>query len=67
MFKISIFTPSNNLEHLNEAYNSFKDQDFYEWVLLFNNVNIPKDSEKYPFLKDVRVKIHSLPNKEDIS
>ena len=59
--KISIFTPSNNLTFLNDAYDSFKNQDFFEWVLLFNNISTPTDAKKYPFLKDKRVKIFNLP------
>lgn len=59
--KTSIFTPSNDLTNLNQAYDSFKHQDFFEWVLVLNNCNVPKDFKKYPFIKDARVKIFSLP------
>lgn len=59
--RVSIFTPSNDPKHLNEAYNSFKDQKFFEWVLLFNNCEIPTDKTEFPFLLDNRVKIHKLP------
>ena len=29
-------TPTNNLKFLPDAYESFKDQDFYEWIILRN-------------------------------
>src|SRR5271157_280980 len=35
--KVSIFTPTNNTKWLMDAYNSIKDQDFYEWVVIYNN------------------------------
>ena len=35
--KISIFTPTHDTQFLMDAYNSIKDQDFYEWVVLLNN------------------------------
>lgn len=34
--KVSIFTPTNNTRHLTECYDSIKDQDFHEWVILLN-------------------------------
>lgn len=54
--KVSIFTPSHNTKYLNETYESIKDQDFYEWLILLNN------NAQY-FNPDPRVKIvHSLDN-----
>lgn len=47
---ISLFTPTHDSSHLLEAYNSFKDQDFLEWVIILNNNAAPVDIE------DVRVK-----------
>lgn len=35
--KVSIFTPTHNSKYLMDAYNSIKDQPFYEWVILYNN------------------------------
>lgn len=37
MSKISIFTPTHRPKHILEAYDSIKDQDFDEWVILYNN------------------------------
>jgi SAM-dependent methyltransferase len=41
--KISIFTPSNNSSFLHEVYASIKDQDFFEWMILFNHEGEPID------------------------
>lgn len=35
--KVSIFTPTHNTKYLMEAYNSIKNQPFFEWVILHNN------------------------------
>lgn len=35
--KISIFTPTHDTRYLMDLYNSIKEQDFYEWVILYNN------------------------------
>ena len=61
----SIFTPTNDTQFLNEAYDSFKSQHFFEWVLLFNNCEVPTDKKLFPFLNDERVKIFSLPVTDD--
>lgn len=34
---ISIFTPTHRPDYLPEIYKSIKDQDFYEWVIVYNN------------------------------
>lgn len=34
---ISIFTPTHDSKFLQELYGSIKDQDFFEWVILYNN------------------------------
>jgi glycosyltransferase involved in cell wall biosynthesis len=49
--KISIFTPTNNSAFLPEVYESIKDQDFHEWIILCNNNAIPVK------LEDPRVKV----------
>jgi hypothetical protein len=36
MKKISIFTPTHDLTYIGELYDSLKDQDFYEWVIVLN-------------------------------
>ncbi len=35
--KLSIFTPTHDSKYLQEVYESIKDQDFDEWVILYNN------------------------------
>ncbi len=35
--KISIFSPTHNTIFLREAYDSIKGQNFYEWIVVFNN------------------------------
>lgn len=35
--KVSLFTPTHDSKFLQELYNSIKDQDFFEWVILYNN------------------------------
>lgn len=48
--KISIFTPSHDSRFLPELYNSIREQDFYEWVVLLNNgaepISFPDDRVK---------------------
>jgi SAM-dependent methyltransferase len=39
--KISIYTPTNNSAFLPQVYDSIKDQDFYEWIIVYNNGAIP--------------------------
>lgn len=41
IMKISVFTPTNNSEFLPQVYESIKDQDFYEWIVIYNNGGIP--------------------------
>ena len=41
MNRISIFTPTHNTKFLNQLYASIKDQDFYEWVIAYNNGAAP--------------------------
>jgi hypothetical protein len=35
--RISIFSPTHDSKYLLDVYESIKDQDFYEWVILYNN------------------------------
>jgi SAM-dependent methyltransferase len=35
--KVSLFTPCHNTKWLQDAYKSIKEQDFYEWIILYNN------------------------------
>lgn len=39
--KVSIFTPTNNSEFLPKLYESIKDQDFHEWIIVYNNGGVP--------------------------
>lgn len=41
--RVSIFTPTHDTKFLAEAYASIKDQDFYEWIIVYNNGAIPID------------------------
>jgi SAM-dependent methyltransferase len=34
--KISIYTPTNDSSRLRQVYASIEDQDFYEWIILYN-------------------------------
>jgi glycosyltransferase involved in cell wall biosynthesis len=52
--KISLFTPTHNTKFLPELWASIKNQDFYEWVIVYNNGAIPMD------FKDPRVKTFTL-------
>jgi glycosyltransferase involved in cell wall biosynthesis len=50
--KVSIFTPTNNVEFLPELYETIRDQDFYEWVLVPNNgAIIPEEIQADPRVK----------------
>jgi SAM-dependent methyltransferase len=35
--KVSLFTPTHDSKYLPELYESIKDQDFFEWVIVYNN------------------------------
>jgi SAM-dependent methyltransferase len=48
--KLSIFTPTHDPKYLQEAYDSIKNQDFDEWVIVANNTLIPN-------FNDSRVKV----------
>ena len=39
--KISIFTPTHDTKFLIELYKSIKNQDFYEWIIVYNNGAAP--------------------------
>ena len=39
--KVSIFTPTNDSSFLRTVYDSIKDQDFHEWVIVYNNGGEP--------------------------
>lgn len=53
---ISIYTPSHNAKYLLALYNSIKDQEFYEWVIVTNGKLKPRLVPE-PIRLDVRVKI----------
>jgi O-antigen biosynthesis protein len=52
--RVSIFTPVHSNIFLREAYESIKSQDFFEWVVVYNNGGVPMD------FGDSRVKSHIL-------
>lgn len=52
--KISIFTPTHTGKYLQDVYESIKDQDFHEWIVVYNNGAVPTNFE------DDRVKSHIL-------
>lgn len=52
--KVSIFTPTHDTKFLMDAYESIKDQDFFEWVIIYNNGAKPVD------FNDSRIKAYSL-------
>lgn len=55
--RVSIFTPTHDTKYLVDAYESIKDQDFFEWVIIPNNgATVPN-----AIRRDSRVKIHELP------
>jgi glycosyltransferase involved in cell wall biosynthesis len=56
--RVSIFTPTHNPVWLREAYNSIKNQPFYEWVIVYNS-----GSPRIGFDKDPRVKEFDLLDK----
>jgi glycosyltransferase involved in cell wall biosynthesis len=53
--KVSLFTPTHDNKHLRDTYNSIKDQDFYEWVIVRNGKAL---SQSFDFIgDDTRVKL----------
>ncbi|HNX11615.1 MAG TPA: methyltransferase domain-containing protein [Paludibacteraceae bacterium] len=48
--KISLFTPTHDSKYLSEVYESIKDQDFFEWLVIYNN------GAKEIDFNDIRVK-----------
>jgi hypothetical protein len=54
--RVSIFTPTHDTKFLPEVYDSIKDQDFYEWIIVYNNGAVPL------YFNDTRVKGHYLNN-----
>jgi O-antigen biosynthesis protein len=56
--KISIFTPTHKSKYLIDAYESIKDQEFDEWVVVHNNGSEPIgfDDER---VKEIKVDIES--------
>ena len=52
MNNISIFTPTHDPKYLIEAYDSIKNQNFYEWVILTQDCEVPK-------FNDNRIKIYN--------
>lgn len=59
--RLSLFTPSHDIRHLDLAYRSLAEQSFedWEWVVLLNN----KAANWHPPADDDRVKIHRAPSK----
>lgn len=53
--KISIFTPTHDGRHLAETYESIKNQDFDEWVI------VPNGNASVPQFRDNRVRIVPAP------
>lgn len=53
--KISIFTPTHDARHLAETYESIKDQDFHEWVI------VPNGGAQVPNFGDQRVRVIPAP------
>ena len=53
--KISLFTPTHDSRFLSDLYESIKNQDFYEWIIVYNNGAVPL------YFPDDRVKCHVLP------
>lgn len=53
--KVSLFTPTHDTKFLWDLYDSIKGQDFYEWVVVYNNGANPID------FQDNRVKAFILP------
>ena len=51
--RVSIFTPTHDPKYLDELYESIKDQDFYEWIIVPNGGCEPI----VKFQDDARVKI----------
>ena len=51
---VSIFTPTNNSKFLPEVYRSIRDQDFHEWIVVYNNGGIPIE------FQDSRVKSYMV-------
>ena len=51
--KVSIFTPTHNPKYLEELYDSIREQDFYEWIIVPNNT-----SERIPIGGDHRLKVY---------
>ena len=54
IMKVSIFTPSHNSKYLKQLYESIQNQNFYEWVILAQNIEVPD-------FKDPRVKVINYP------
>jgi hypothetical protein len=53
--RVSIFTPTHDTQYLQEAYDSFKHQSFFEWIVVYNNGAVPIE------FNDPRVKTFVLP------
>lgn len=57
--RISIFTPTHRPDHLLDAWESIRDQDFHEWVIALNGkATLPTD-----FIADPRVRILTVPKR----
>jgi O-antigen biosynthesis protein len=52
--RVSIYTPVHDISYLPEVYKSIKDQDFYEWIVVYNNGGVPLE------FNDPRVKSRVL-------
>lgn len=56
--RVSIFTPTHDPSYLEELYDSIKDQDFHEWVIVPNGRQFAIGRFKVPDFGDTRVKIY---------
>lgn len=56
--KVSIFTPTHDPKYLPEIWEELRGQDFYEWVIVSQNCQVPD-------FKDERVKVIQIPKVGD--
>jgi SAM-dependent methyltransferase len=55
---VSIFTPTHNTEFLPQLYESIKDQNFFEWVIVTNNGAVVQEEIE----ADSRVRVFDYPH-----
>ena len=56
--KISIFTPTHDPKYLKGAYESIKDQDFDEWVIVYNNGALAIGFND-PRVKEIKIELNA--------